>query len=243
MGKVIINWENPKEVDALFEKVRSHWREFHPDEGVFIAKPGVTKTLVVNWSSFEEVGKAFNKIKARYEELRKLHHPELLLQKQETLDACVTILETDISSVYGDLALDSSPRYYVYAHMDPNRKVAVGKHGITSFAAVLGCGYFPFYIGKGTGNRCYDISRNGEHAKIAKRLRILDNKIEVHKIKDNLTESEALQLESKLIDIFGLRPYGGMLSNLDEGMRSQQRRSLYREAFLKLKPFNVKLIS
>lgn len=202
------------------------------------------KTITIDWDSFEGVATLFNQVKARYWELRRLRHPEIPSRKhqnRELLDACTVILETDISSVYVDLILDVEPRYYVYAHMDSNRKVAVGIHGITSFAAVLGCAYFPFYIGKGTGNRCYDTARNGEHAKITKRLRLMNSEVGVYKIRENLTESDALQLESKLIDIFGLRPYGGMLSNLDEGIRAHQRRALYHDAFLKLRPFNIKL--
>ena len=175
-----------------------------------------------DWDSFEEVAVLFNKVKSRYFELLRRQHPEILSRRQKNqkaFDACAEILATDISKIYQDVALDSTPKYYVYAHMDSNRKIAVGVGGVTSFAATLGCTHFPFYIGKGTGDRCHDFARNGEYAKIAKRLHLIDGEVGVHKIKENLAESEALQLESKLIDIFGLRPYGGMLSNLDEGFR------------------------
>lgn len=202
------------------------------------------KAFSVDWDSFGEVSTLFGQVKARYWALRKLTHPEELSRKQrnqELFDACTAILETDIASVYHDMALDSTPRYYVYAHLDSNHKIFIDAHGITSFAAVLGCSHFPFYIGKGTGNRCAETTRNGEHAKINKRPRLVDLEIGVHKIRDDLTESAALQLEAKLIDIFGLRPYGGLLANLDEGLRAPQRRAMYRDAFLKLRPFNAKL--
>lgn len=202
------------------------------------------KEIIIDWDSFDEMVGLFSKVKCRYLELYRLKHPEIPSRKQknrELFDACQQILSTDISHVYQGMALDPLPRYYVYAHTDSNRKVAVGINGLTSFAATLGCSYFPFYIGKGTGSRCYDLSRNGEHGKIVKRLKLSDGDVVIRLVKENLTESEALQLESKLIDIFGLRPYGGMLSNLDEGMLAEQRRALYRDAFLKLRPFNVKL--
>jgi hypothetical protein len=41
---------------------------------------------------------------------------------------------------------------------------------------------------------------------------------------------EALILESKLIDMFGLIASGGKLVNLDEGVNSKERRLKYKEA-------------
>jgi len=52
--------------------------------------------------------------------------------------------------------------------------------------------------------------------------------IDVVILSDELTNAEALALESKLIDIFDLQSRGGMLVNLDEGHAPIERRKLYR---------------
>jgi hypothetical protein len=56
-------------------------------------------------------------------------------------------------------------------------------------------------------------------------------------IKENLTEMEALCLESKFIDIFGLMSKSGRLVNLDEGLKSKERQMLYRDSLIKLNSF------
>jgi hypothetical protein len=150
----------------------------------------------------------------------------------------MVIFNTDISSIYTGLALAESRDYYVYAHLDTSHKIAPGKHGITSFAATLGMDHFPFYVGKGTGERCFETARNETHRKTSQKLKRLGKEIKVIKLKEGLTESEALQLEAKLIDIFGLIPYKGLLTNLDEGHQPEARRALYQDAFLQLRQIN-----
>jgi len=66
----------------------------------------------------------------------------------------------------------------------------------------------------------------------------LGKEIKVAKIKTNLSELAALSLESKLIDVFGLLPNRGYLTNLDEGVRPQERRNLYKTAFQTLRSMN-----
>ena len=143
------------------------------------------------------------------------------------LQACQTLYNTDISSVYAALSLNESPVYYVYTHYEPTINAHVGKNGKTTFAASVGMTKLPFYIGKGTGNRAYDLNRNETHRKVRQRLREFGKDVVVEIIKDKLTEKEALMLESKLIDIFGLVSNGGRLVNLDEGINSKERRALY----------------
>ena len=160
-------------------------------------------------------------------------------------DACNRIYNSDISFLYDDLTLDRENKYYVYAHLDTSRPVVVPQRfqnpdegGFKFFAASIGFDYFPFYIGKGTGDRCLVSERNAPYQKIVKRLTRVGKEPKIIKLKTGLTESEALQLEAKLIDLFGLVVYDGVLTNLDEGHRNQERIQLYIDDYRKLRKGN-----
>ncbi len=110
------------------------------------------------------------------------------------------------------------------------------KNAKFAFAATLGVDFKPFYVGKGKGNRYEKLKRNETYRKV---LQVLDSrglKPEIRIIANNLAESKALEVESKLIDIFGLQIYGGWLTNLDEGHAAKTRRSMYIESFATLNP-------
>jgi hypothetical protein len=190
------------------------------------------RTFLIDWDNLEEVRRFFNQSKSRYFELNRIETqtPSRKERGARTLDACRIIWETDISSIY-DMPLDTTPKYYVYAHLDTGHKIAVGYSGKTTFAAMLGMTHFPFYIGKGTGERCNDLNRSETHHKVRQRLKTFGKEIIVFKIGEGLSEAQALQAESKLIDIFGLLPHGGMLCNLDEGHEAVKRRDLYSTAY------------
>lgn len=121
------------------------------------------------------------------------------------------LLDEDWSDVYPP---DNTERvYYVYAHVMPT---------ILGFQIEIPPYTFkgiPFYIGKGTGNRAYDLKRNEGHGQEIRRLLNTESTPEdiVQIIEDKLTESEALCLEAKLIYFFGTRFDGeknGVLVNL-----------------------------
>ena len=108
------------------------------------------------------------------------------------------LLDQDWSSIYPESGGPAA--FYVYAHVDPTKPhfIAQNKYG-GSFNGR------PFYIGKGTGGRAYDLKRNQGHGRILKRLKdeqVVPESI-VKIIFDGLTESKALEYESKLIYYFG----------------------------------------
>ena len=103
-----------------------------------------------------------------------------------------------------------------------------------AFASTLGIESLPFYVGKGEGNRAYDLNRNESHRKKRQFIEQTGKQVQVLILKDNLTEVEALMLESKLIDIFGLKSYGGWLVNLDEGVNNQSRKQIYIDDYVNI---------
>lgn len=109
---------------------------------------------------------------------------------------------------------DDDNRYCVYAHVDPRVRFRMNI-GDTNFTGR------PFYIGKGTGNRPHDLKRNQGHGKAIKSVLSAGYKPDqiVNILFNNLTETKAFEIESKLIYFFGTvyqedRKFG-ILQNLD----------------------------
>jgi hypothetical protein len=81
-------------------------------------------------------------------------------------------------------------RFYVYAYLRSDN-------------------YTPFYIGKGSGKRCYDgHGKNCTPPKDTSKIII---------IKDNLSEDDAFELEKVLIKFWGRKCDGGILLNICPG--------------------------
>lgn len=111
-------------------------------------------------------------------------------------------------------------RFYVYAHVKPTVGCIQVKTNESDWTGIRING-IPFYIGKGCGDRAYDLNRNQGHGQEIKNLLKSGEKKEkiVCILADGLTEIEALKIESKLIYFFGTR-YDengmGILVNLDK---------------------------
>ena len=195
------------------------------------------KTFEIDIDSIDDCKRLQNTLNSIIGQLQAATNGSRKEKFKSMFDACVHIANTDISSLYNNIALDTTPIYYVYAHCDPDANIAIGKNGVSTFAATLGMTKLPFYIGKGTGSRAYNLNRNESHRKVRQRLQKFNKDIEVSIFKNNLTELEALMLESKLIDMFGLTSVGGRLVNLDEGVNKDERRLLYKEQLHDLNRF------
>ncbi|GGC09382.1 hypothetical protein GCM10007205_18150 [Oxalicibacterium flavum] len=89
--------------------------------------------------------------------------------------------------------------YYIYALKDPRATPAT-----------------PFYIGKGTGVRAWEHTLNIDSTRKGHRIaEIVSSGYEVLTtvLADDLTEHQALKLESELISAFGTEATGGSLTN------------------------------
>lgn len=191
--------------------------------------------IEVDYNNSSDIQAIIRKLKSRIGELDKNGRSRKQLASTK-FRACCDIYATDISDLYVDQKLDSSPNYYVYAHCEPN-KIAIERDGVATWVATLGLDLIPFYIGKGTGNRAYDLNRNETHKKVRQKLKNFGQEVEVRIIKDGLTEIEALCLESKLIDMFGLLGKGGRLVNLDEGVKAKERQNRYKDKLTEINDF------
>ena len=189
-------------------------------------------------TNFTDVSRILKKIVKIKQRLIKAN-PELSLTNSHTqkrlqgetknIQAINDIFHTNITSLYENHDNDRRD-FYVYVHCNPllalNAKTGA-KHIFC--ASTLKLTHVPFYVGKGYQDRCYDLNRNEGHRKVKQMIESVGQTIIVCKVIENLSESEALAFESKLIDILVLKQlyHSNFLVNLDEGARAEERRNLY----------------
>jgi len=124
------------------------------------------------------------------------------------------LLNQDWSHLFSGYGYSEERKFYVYAHVNPE---------MPNFRSpdIVGGAYngTPFYIGKGSEERAFDLKRNQGHGKVLNQLNKLGYKKDsiVKIIKSELNEAEAFELESKLIFFFGTiyNKKRGVLYNLD----------------------------
>lgn len=226
-----------KAIDSLSSMLSKIKKENEPENTKI-------KNISVDWNDFSSVDKAYLSLQGRRQQLKKeldiLTRPSATQIYRIKWDSIKRILDTDISVLYDCPSYIHERKYYVYAHCDTTYPIKIeNKDALQVFAASLGMKYIPFYIGKGTGDRFLKSDRNRYHTKIVnKKFNDVDKLI----IKKDLSESEALQLEAKLIDIFGLKIFGGHLINIDEGLNSNERKHLYKEELMNLRKIEETII-
>jgi len=182
-----------------------------------------------------EAREAVSSLKKQHEKAHKAAESKAKEDKRQTLNKNVRFLNMPTNShfannldylpyllkqkwgyLFNSPSYSQEKRFYVYAHVDTSK---INVH-ITRDTTLPG---IPFYIGKGSGGRAFDLNRNQGHGiKIRELLHANHAPTDiVYIIREGLTESDALELESKLIFFFGTiyteTRKKGVLYNLDMG--------------------------
>lgn len=113
-------------------------------------------------------------------------------------EALKVILEDDWSDLFSSYSDDGSD-FYVYFHGKTTARKGYEPLGVVSYES-------PIYVGLGQGDRAFNFNRSPRHRAELKKLTnsgFTKDEI-VHIIATGMSESEARELESKLIIFFGI---------------------------------------
>jgi hypothetical protein len=194
---------------------------------------GTMAELIVDYNDISDLKRAITKLQFRRKNLlRKLGYDQINFNGSKYAFSKIvpvfeSILDCDTVSIYEGSA---ERKFYVYVHCDPMRPLKV-RSEVRHFllASRFGLKFEPFYVGKGVGDRLLDTDRNDSYRKLKTKITRFGKEIVIAKVAVGMTEPEALSLESKLIDVLGLRCLSGcgILVNLDEGVDAVKRRATY----------------
>lgn len=191
------------------------------------------KNIEIDWDNTKELSKAITKLQKRRKYLLEMNGSKTLTFAASNYNAEHIIpflhIMYDMPSNYINILENKCLNYYVYVHCDPRKPLNVRTNLKHLFlASRFGLKFEPFYVGKGIGNRAYDLNRNDSHRKIRSLIRKDNKEVIVSILDKNLSETDALHKESALMDILGLKSVlqSGFLVNLDEGL-SQDRYIAY----------------
>lgn len=188
-------------------------------------------------TNFEDISKVITKLNTQRNKLMRedpvlrmsnARYQNRMAGMRRDFEAILKLYESDVDGVYDDTSPDTD--FYVYVHCNPLQIINAKYSAKHLFCATeLDLRYAPFYVGKGRGDRCYDLNRNEGHRKIKQFINKANHDVVVVNVREGLSEQSALALESKLIDILGLRQLheGNLLVNLDEGHHPEDRRDRY----------------
>ena len=191
------------------------------------------RNIIVDWNSLKDLKKNITNLQKRRKKLlREIGYREINFNGSKyNMDKIYPIFESILNTNLDDLynSCDLTPKYYVYVHCNPEIPL-----NITNIKHIF-CGsqfklkYEPIYVGKGVADRFLDLNRNDSHRKVRSKLILHKKDLLLIKIQENLTEGQAYSLESKIIDILGIKCLSkhGILLNLDEGKNPIERRKLY----------------
>lgn len=182
------------------------------------------KNFSVDIDDLHSIELAINQLRSAAGSLRPKSEKQ---EQRERFLAATSIWESDIAAVYSEMEMSSDRKFYVYVHCDSAKPIRAGVNPVSTFLASLGVPWLPFYVGKGTGDRAFDLNRNGLHRKMKQRILECGSAVVPVVVKNDLTELEALVYESKLIDILGVSGKSGRLANNDEGILADKRRAMY----------------
>lgn len=179
---------------------------------------------ITNYDDPSELKKIISQLQSKRKTvLRKLGYNQITFNGSKYNSETVL----PIINEYYDSTPNNFGNHYVYFHCNTLKPLFVKNDLKHLFLALKfpGMQYEPFYVGKGVGNRAYNLHRNDSHRKIRSNLIKYKKDIEVFIAEKNLDENSALLKESYLIDILGLISLSkhGILTNLDEGINSFNR--------------------